>query len=164
MTAQARSPLVANLLARRRWQALLAPIGGASFRNAFRITVIGFTATNLLPGRLGEIVRPYLIARVEPVAAPAAFATVVIERVLDLGCVMLLFGVFLLTTAIDVGPDVRWAGLAAAVGLAAVVVAPGVTFPEVLGPGEATGPPSVRKASRAAVTTRGCAYQNPTSK
>jgi glycosyltransferase 2 family protein len=98
-----------------RWQALLAPIGGASFRNSFRITVIGFTATNLLPGRLGEVLRPYLIARAEPVSAPAAFATILIERLLDLSTVMLLFGVFLLTSTIDVSREVKGAGLVAAV-------------------------------------------------
>lgn len=94
-----------------RWQALLAPIGGASFRNSFRVTAIGFTATNVLPGRLGEILRPYLISRAENVTAPAAFATVLIERLLDLSCVMLLFGVFLMTSAIDVGPQVKMAGM-----------------------------------------------------
>jgi len=102
-----------------RWQVLLAPIvlltsggsaTGVSFRNSFRITVMGFTATNLLPGRLGEILRPYLIARVEPVTTPAALATILIERLLDLGAIMLLFGVFLASTAAQVGPDVKWAG------------------------------------------------------
>jgi uncharacterized protein (TIRG00374 family) len=105
-----------------RWQVLLAPIVSltsvagkttVSFRNSFRITVMGFTSTNLLPGRLGEILRPYLISKVEPVSTPAALATIVIERLLDLAAIMLLFGVFLLTTAADVGPDVKWIGAAA---------------------------------------------------
>ncbi len=117
-----------------RWQALLAPIGGSSFRNSFRITVIGFTATNLLPGRLGEVLRPYLISRAEPVSAPAAFATVLIERLLDLASVMLLFGVFLMTSAIDVGREVKGAGMFAAVasvaGLVGLIV--GARRPETL--------------------------------
>jgi len=117
-----------------RWQALLAPIGGASFRNAFRITVIGFTASNLLPGRLGEVLRPYLLSRAEPVSAPAAFATILIERLLDLASVMLLFGVFLLTTTVVVAREVKGAGLltalAAAVGLVGLVF--GARRPETL--------------------------------
>lgn len=117
-----------------RWQALLAPIGGVSFRNSFRITVIGFTATNLLPGRLGEFLRPYLVSRVEAVSAPAAFATVLIERLLDLSVVMLLFGVFLLTSSIDVGPQVKGAGLvtAALAGTALVFLVFGAGRPETL--------------------------------
>lgn len=109
-----------------RWQALLAPIGGASFRNSFRITVIGFTASNLLPGRLGEVLRPYLVSKAEPVSAAAALATVLIERLLDLATVMLLFGVFLMTSTIEVGPDVKWAGLVTSV-VAAVALA-GLVF------------------------------------
>src|SRR5262245_25081291 len=37
-----------------RWQSLLKPIGHASFRTAFRTTVIGFAANLLLPARVGE--------------------------------------------------------------------------------------------------------------
>lgn len=117
-----------------RWQALLAPLGGASFRNSFRITVIGFTATNVLPGRLGEVLRPYLLSLAEPVSAPAAFATILIERLLDLACVMLLFGVFLVTTTVDVGPQVKGAGMiTSAVAFGALVgLAFGAGRPETL--------------------------------
>jgi len=93
-----------------RWQALLAPIGHARFRNAFRTTVIGFTATFLLPGRLGEVLRPYLLARAEGFNTASAFATVIIERVMDLASVVLLFAWLLVTAELDVGRDVKIAG------------------------------------------------------
>ena len=54
-----------------RWQALLLPIGRARFSTALRTTVIGFTATFLLPGRIGEVLRPYLLARREGFSAAA---------------------------------------------------------------------------------------------
>src|SRR5690348_11786839 len=38
-----------------RWQTLLLPIGRVRFRNAFRTTVIGYAASNVLPGRVGEV-------------------------------------------------------------------------------------------------------------
>ena len=115
-----------------RWQALLAPLGGASFRNSFRITVMGFTATNLLPGRLGEVLRPYLISRAEPVSGPAAFATILIERVLDLTMVMVLFGIFLATARVDVGREVKGAGVVTATAsvVALVIMAFGAGQPE----------------------------------
>ena len=116
-----------------RWQVLLAPIGGASFRNSFRITVMGFTATNLLPGRLGEILRPYLVARVEPPSVAAALATILIERLLDLAAIMLLFGVFLFTTAANVGADVKWAGaIASGTAVVSLVLIFGAGHPAVL--------------------------------
>jgi uncharacterized membrane protein YbhN (UPF0104 family) len=106
--------LLTYLLRAWRWQVLLLPIGHARFRNAFRTTVIGFTATFVLPGRIGEVLRPYLLARAEGFNAASAFATVVIERVLDLITVLTLFAVFLLGRSVAVGPDVMWGGAVAA--------------------------------------------------
>ncbi len=79
-----------------RWRRLLAPIGDVGLVPAARATAIGFTVTTLLPGRLGEFLRPYLLARREQLSVSAALATVVLERLLDLLAVVLLFGVFLL--------------------------------------------------------------------
>lgn len=78
-----------------RWQYLLAPIGAARFSTAFETTVIGFAANFLLPARAGEVLRPYLLARREQLPATAAFATIILERLLDLVMVLLLFGLFL---------------------------------------------------------------------
>jgi uncharacterized protein (TIRG00374 family) len=80
-----------------RWQYLLAPIGKTHFGTAFRATVIGFAASFLLPARAGEVIRPYLLARKERLSATAAFATIILERLLDLVTVLLLFGVFVAT-------------------------------------------------------------------
>src|SRR5262249_42455575 len=77
-----------------RWQYLLAPIGPTRFATAFRTTVIGFAASFLLPARPGEVLRPYLLARREGLPPTACFATILLERLLDLVTVLLLFGVF----------------------------------------------------------------------
>src|SRR5262245_15662305 len=79
-----------------RWQYLLAPIGPTRFATAFRTTVIGFAASFLLPARPGEVLRPYLLARREGLSPTACFATILLERLLDLVTVLLLFGVFVL--------------------------------------------------------------------
>ena len=77
-----------------RWQYLLAPIGPTHFSTAFQTTVMGFAASFLLPARAGEVLRPYLLARREQLPPTAAFATIILERLLDLVTVLLLFGVF----------------------------------------------------------------------
>jgi uncharacterized protein (TIRG00374 family) len=64
---------------------------------AFRTTVIGFAATFLLPARAGEVIRPYLLSRKEGLNATAAFATIILERLLDLITVLFLFATFVLT-------------------------------------------------------------------
>lgn len=76
-----------------RWQYLLAPIGPTRFRTAFRTTVIGFAALGVLPARAGDVLRPYLLARREGLALSATFATVVMERVLDLVAVLVLLAI-----------------------------------------------------------------------
>jgi hypothetical protein len=78
-----------------RWQYLLAPIGPTRFRSAFRTTVVGFAASFLLPARAGEVIRPYLLARQEGLSAMSTFATIVIERVLDLIAVLALLAMFI---------------------------------------------------------------------
>ncbi len=82
-----------------RWQSLLAPIGPTRYSVAFETTVIGFAANALIPGRVGEVLRPYLLARRESLNATSAFATIILERVLDLATVLILFAAFVLGSA-----------------------------------------------------------------
>jgi glycosyltransferase 2 family protein len=77
-----------------RWRYLLAPVGHASFRSLFRTTVIGFAALAILPARAGDVLRPYLLARREGLATTATFATIVMERVLDLIVVLVLLAIY----------------------------------------------------------------------
>jgi uncharacterized protein (TIRG00374 family) len=79
-----------------RWQYLLAPLGPTRFGVAFRTTIIGFAASFVLPARAGEVLRPYLLARREDLSVTAAFATIIVERMLDLVAVLILLGAFLL--------------------------------------------------------------------
>src|SRR4029453_471546 len=87
--------MVLNLAIRAmRWQYLLAPLGDASFGNAFRATAVGFAASSVLPARAGEVIRPYFLARHERMSATGVFATVILERLLDLVAVLLLLALF----------------------------------------------------------------------
>ena len=54
-----------------RWRYLLRPIGRTRFRTAFRATIIGFALNSLLPGRVGEVARPFVLARSERLSAAA---------------------------------------------------------------------------------------------
>jgi uncharacterized membrane protein YbhN (UPF0104 family) len=113
-----------------RWQYLLEPLGHASFANSFRATAVGFAASSILPARAGEFIRPYFLARHENMTATGAFATIVLERVLDVLTVLTLLALFIFVFDPGVGRDsptawaaVKWAGLTAGGGaLAALVV------------------------------------------
>ena len=76
-----------------RWRYLLAPLQAVHFAPALRATVMGFAATSVLPGRIGEIVRPWALAREERLSVSAALATVVVERLLDLVVILAMFGI-----------------------------------------------------------------------
>ena len=106
-----------------RWQYLLSPIGRVSLGNALRMTVIGFAASAVLPARAGELLRPWLLARKEGLSATAAFATIILERVLDTVMVLLLFGLFLLLAEPDFarGDPVAFSRLKIGGALAALV-------------------------------------------
>ena len=77
-----------------RWRYLLSPLGYTRFRTVFRSTVIGFGALALLPVRVGDVIRPYLLARQERMPVTSVFATVVMERVLDLVAVLGLLEIY----------------------------------------------------------------------
>lgn len=122
--------MVLNLVIRAwRWQYLLEPLGGASFGNAFRATAVGFAASSILPARAGEVIRPYFLARHEKMSATEAFATVILERVLDTLTVLLLLAVHVLLSRPSITSEnavafeaVKWAGATAAAGSLGVLV------------------------------------------
>lgn len=65
-----------------RW-GLLLPGHGARVSTLFRALIVGFTVNNLLPLRLGEVARAYLLARWAAVPYGTTVASLVVERVLD---------------------------------------------------------------------------------
>lgn len=71
-----------------RWQQLLNPIKRIGTGSLFSATTIGFMANNLLPARMGEFVRAYVIARKEDISVTSSFATIVVERIFDIIAVL----------------------------------------------------------------------------
>src|SRR5262245_63951313 len=91
-----------NLVIRSwRWQYLLEPLGHTKFANAFRATVVGFAASSVLPARAGEVIRPYFLARHERMSATGAFATIILERLLDTVAVLVLLASYVFIFGLD---------------------------------------------------------------
>jgi uncharacterized protein (TIRG00374 family) len=90
-----------------RWQYLLEPLGATSFASAFRATAVGFAATAILPARAGEVIRPYFLARHERhgerMSATGAFATIILERLLDIITVLVLLASYVFIFGRDHG-------------------------------------------------------------
>ena len=73
-----------------RWSVMLKRIKPVSTRRLFPVVVVGYMANNLLPMRLGEVVRSYYLSEREGVSAASALVTVFVERIFD-ALALLLF-------------------------------------------------------------------------
>jgi uncharacterized protein (TIRG00374 family) len=73
-----------------RWQVILAPTKDISLRRLYPVLMIGFMANNLLPLRIGELVRAYLLGLKETISKSLALATIIVERVFD-GLTLIFF-------------------------------------------------------------------------
>jgi len=110
------------LVRAERWQYLLAPLGQTRFSTVFRTTAIGFAASAVLPARAGEVIRPYLLAKREGLNPAAAFATILVERILDLVGVLMLLAAFLIW--FDPGLEARDSAVFSAIRLGGLIMAP----------------------------------------
>ena len=73
-----------------RWHFLLRSIKSIPNSHLFRAVVIGYMANDILPARMGEIVRAYILGSQEKVSKATTLVTIVVERIFD-GLAMLTF-------------------------------------------------------------------------
>jgi uncharacterized protein (TIRG00374 family) len=86
--------VVVYLVRAWRWGFLLAPLARVPLLDLFSATMVGFGSAMIIP-RAAEIVRPYLVSRRHPVTVSAGFATIILERIVDLLTVLGLLSVYL---------------------------------------------------------------------
>jgi len=91
VAAGAAAGLAAIMIRAHRWQLVLRPVALVPFGPAFSATAIGFAATSVLPLRLGEFLRPALLARRVGFGISPALSSVVLERLFDMLFVVLCF-------------------------------------------------------------------------
>lgn len=90
-----------------RWRLLLESAGARTTLYARWASLnIGLMATNLFPARLGEIVRPFALSRMEPVSMSAALGTVILERILDTVVIIALAVIIFASPEFPVGATV----------------------------------------------------------
>jgi uncharacterized protein (TIRG00374 family) len=85
--------LLSHWIRAMRWKTMLEPalkIKSTSTWNLFSAVMIGYAFNCVLP-RGGEFIRPFVIARREKVSFTSTFATIIVERVIDVITLMMLF-------------------------------------------------------------------------
>jgi len=109
-----------------RWQRLLRPIAAVRYPPMLGYLLIGYLANNVLPARLGELVRSHYLGDREGISRAAALGTVVVERVVDLVAVVAIASTALLVLSVrGVVANAILVGAGVA-GLLLVVVALGI--------------------------------------
>jgi hypothetical protein len=80
-----------------RWGVILQPMEKISEFTLFAVTSVGFLAIAAIPARIGELARPYLIAKKSSIKMSSALGTIIVERVLDsLAVLTMTFAVLIL--------------------------------------------------------------------
>jgi len=121
--------VVMYLIRAMRWRLLLPALKNAPIFDLFAITNIGFMAGLVIP-RAGEVLRPYLAARRYKVGVSAGFASIILERLMDLLTVLFLLAcyMFVLPRPAAERSDAIMTTLRAGAGLVFVVALAGAGF------------------------------------
>ena len=82
--------LISVLFRTLRWQRLLRHMRPVGVVRLYPVVVVGYMANNLLPMRMGELVRSYYVGEREGISKTSALVTIFIERLLD-ALTLLLF-------------------------------------------------------------------------
>lgn len=88
--------LLALYLRSYRWGIIMESLVKYDQKTLFIISSIGFMALGILPARLGEFARPYLVKQKSGIRMSSTMATIIVERVFDvLALMVVMFAVVL---------------------------------------------------------------------
>ncbi len=93
-----------------RWRLMFPDDSRPSFRHTLDALLIGKVANNVMPGKLGELLRASVIGRFLPsIGVSGSLATIVLEKVIDALAILLLLGMAFLLAPLP--PWVASAGI-----------------------------------------------------
>ncbi len=88
-----------------RWKFFLKDYKNIRYQSLWRSVCVGYMANNVLPFRIGEIVRAWFLARKENRKTSEVFGTIVLERISDILSILILYVIFVFYFATR--PDVH---------------------------------------------------------
>jgi uncharacterized protein (TIRG00374 family) len=93
--------IVGDILLRGvRWRVLLAPVAAVPFGVVLSSLLVGYLANNVLPARLGELVRAHDLGDRTGISRSTILGTIVIERVVDTMVVVTIAAVAILVLSV----------------------------------------------------------------
>jgi uncharacterized protein (TIRG00374 family) len=102
-----------------RWGLILSPLCTIPFKDLLAIAGVGFFSIVLIPARIGELVRPYLLHASGHLRFASSLATVFLERVMDMLSILMVFIVMVIISPL---PDWAITSGKAAAGFLALLI------------------------------------------
>lgn len=119
LVAAAALLIVATLMLRAvRWRLMFHPLRDLHLLHLFGSLNVGYMINNVLPFQLGDLGRAYLASELEKISATRSFATVVVERILDI--LTLLLFLLILVPFVDLPSWARVPSMLLALGVGSV--------------------------------------------
>jgi uncharacterized protein (TIRG00374 family) len=84
-----------------RWRLMLSAVKKVSFFDSTRIVVLGYAANNLLPFRLGEVVRAYVMGNKNNISRITCIGSIGAERVIDGIVIVSLLGISMISLTVS---------------------------------------------------------------
>lgn len=99
-----------------RWRYLLIPIRRLDNNSLFSALMIGYGANTIMPAHLGEFLRAYVLAKKQAMPMSPVFATIVMERIIDVFSLLIL-----MLIALFLFPFPAWAAKSGYIMLAGMI-------------------------------------------
>ena len=74
-----------------RWRYFLDPVKRVGLGSLFSSLMIGYATNTFTPAHLGEFLRAYILSKKRHIAMSSVFATIVVERIVDMFSLLVLF-------------------------------------------------------------------------
>jgi len=84
---------ISLLIRTYRWKLLLKPTKVVPTKRLFPVVIVGYMANNVLPFRIGELIRSFFLYKRERINTATGLTTIFVERLMDAISLLLLIGV-----------------------------------------------------------------------
>lgn len=87
-----------------RWRILISKMGNITTKDLYKATMVGYMGNNILPLKMGELLRAYSISKKQHIIFSGAFSSLVVERIMDL-----ISFILIITVVFSIFPITDWA-------------------------------------------------------
>ena len=86
--------IFSNVVRAARWKILLSPQKTIGSKHLFEATMMGYMGNNVLPFRLGEVLRAMVVSKRHDLKVSGVGASIIVERGLDMFSFLILAGIY----------------------------------------------------------------------